>query len=190
MHGILSGWTRRGVLVALSAFAVGCGGDSPTDGGGAGTYTATISGALTGTISGNAFFATGIDPDTQEQAWIAYLVDGNISSGFTAGDNVMFFGRGAPTERTYNLEDISTTNEFPDGEAGGFVITYTGQTLVGALGSTGGTLVVTSVSGTTMNGTFNFTAEGSVFDGANYVPGSVTVSGTFQATGGNFLTPF
>ena len=149
--------------VALLGLLAACGSDDPTDPGGAlsGSYTATVTGAIDAALAGTAFFGSGTDPDTQQPAWIAYLVESE-QAGFATGEAIAFFGLGAPQSRTYLLEDAAS-GEFPDGEAGGFVIVYDGTSLSGIFYSSAGSLTVTSVTSNQMNGTFSFTAEGVTF---------------------------
>ena len=184
---------RLVTLAALSTILVACGDDSGDPVGidevFQGTYTATLTGALTETLSGRAWFGSGTDPETGESAWIAYLVT-DAQNPLAAGENVMFFGLGEPQQTGYVLADISGGGEFPEGGAAGMVLTYAAQTLSGAFSSTGGSLTVTSLSSTRMDGTFNFTAEGAVFTGGVPSEGTITVSGSFEAEGGSFLSPF
>jgi len=185
-----------GVAIALSLAVAACGDDEPGllgpgDQTFEGTYTATISGAATQTVSGTAIFAKGTDPESGQQGWIVYLPT-DVQNPLVAGNNVLFVGLGEPESRAYTLEDIhSGPEEFPNGGAAGMVLLYDGQNFTGAFNSTGGTLTVTSVSDTRMDGSFNFTAEGFTFDGTNQPQeGTVNVQGTFQAEGGTFLNPF
>jgi hypothetical protein len=180
---------RLGTMVLLGALSA-CGSDDPTDIGNLeGSYTATVSGAVNQSLSGVAIFGSGTDPESSEQAWITYLTT-DAQTGLAGGQSISFFGLGAPQARTYILQDLQQSGEFPDGEAVGMVILYTGQTLSGLFYSTAGALTVTSVSADQMNGTFTFTAEGLTFPpGGQPVQDIISVTGTFQASGGQFLVP-
>ena len=187
--------TVRRVLMAITVLCAACGGDDdgltgPGDIAFEANYTATVSGAVTQTIAGTAIFGTGTDPESGEQAWIVYLVT-DPNSPLSAGSSVFFFGLGAPDIRSYTLEDFSQTGDvFPDGGVAAFVLVYDGQTLDGIFNSTGGSLTVSSLSETRMDGTFSFSATGTAFVGGTPADGSVTVQGSFEARGGSFLVPF
>ncbi|MDH3222308.1 MAG: hypothetical protein OEO23_01220 [Gemmatimonadota bacterium] len=179
-------------LVLLTALAAACGDDDPTgpgDGGFAANFTASVTGDVTATLNGTAVFASGTDPETEQQAWVMYMAT-DSTQAFAGGQTVAFFGLGAPEQRAYVLEDITQSEGFPDGGAAGWVILFDGQTLTGVFGSTGGTLTITSLSTNRMDGTFSLTAAGTVFDGTNATEGTVTVQGSFEATTGLFLGPF
>lgn len=182
---------RFAAVMLVAAGALSCGDDDPAgpgDGPFEGTYTATVSGAVTATLGGTAIFASGTDPDTGESAWVVYLVE-NENAAFTSGNNVFFAGFGPPEERSYMLQDISESQDIPESGAGGVVIMYDGQMLTGAFLSTGGSLTITDLSADRMDGTFNFTAVGNVFDGQTATEGAVTVQGSFEAQTGAFVVP-
>lgn len=181
---------RLAAATLLAAFAVACGDDDPTgpDGGFEATYTATVSGDVTATLGGTAVFATGTDPESGQSAWLVYLVT-DEGAAFSAGNNVIFAGLGAPQQQSYMLTDMTGSSDLPEGGAGAILIMYDGQTLSGVFSSTGGTLTVTSLSENRMDGTFSLTASGTVFDGETSTEGEVTIQGSFEARTGAFLVP-
>ena len=185
-----------GRVAALGLFflaAAACGDDDPAGPGDEFTaeFTASVTGDVNTTMTGTAVFASGTDPETSETAWVVYMTTGtDANQAFSSGQNVAFFGLGAPEQRAYMLEDFAESGDFPDGGAAGWVILYEGQTISGIFGSTGGTLTITSVSANRMDGTFNLTATGTVFDaGGAATEGTITVQGSFEATSGAFLVP-
>ena len=183
---------RAAALTFLFLLAAGCGDDDPAGPGGDGfsaNFTASVTGDLNASMSGTAVFASGTDPETGQQAWIMYMTT-DSTQAFSSGQNVAFFGLGAPEQRAYVLEDFTQSEEFPVGGAAGWVILFDGQTISGIFGSTGGTLTITSLSANRMDGTFSITATGSVFDGQMATEGTITVQGSFQAASGLFLVPF
>lgn len=187
-----AGPKRAAALGLFFLAAAACGDDDPAglgDDGFTANFTASITGDVNTSMSGTAVFATGTDPETGQSAWVMYMTT-DSAQAFSSGENVAFFGLGAPEERAYVLEDFTQSGDFPDGGAAGWVILFDGQSVTGIFGSTGGTLTITSLSANRMDGTFTLTATGTVFDGQNATEGTVTVQGSFQATSGFFLVPF
>ncbi|NNF28425.1 MAG: hypothetical protein HKN73_14470 [Gemmatimonadetes bacterium] len=187
-------FSRAAALGLFFLIAGACGDDGPAgpgDDGFTANFTASVTGDVNTSIAGTAVFSTGTDPETGESAWVMYMTTGaDANQAFSSGENVAFFGLGAPEERAYVLEDITASEEFPDGGAAGWVLLFDGQTISGIFGSTGGTLTITSLSANRMDGTFTVTATGTIFDGQEATEGTVTVQGSFQATSGLFLVPF
>ena len=165
-------------LLALAALALtvsACGSDGPTgnDGGGNGSFTGTISGDISMSVTGEAMFGTSAT---------------NNSFGFVLGndDAGIIFGRettGLLGVGTHTVYDLVNGDE-ADAPA---------SQLVGVIGITsggtdhicfaqGGTVTVTSSTASRMTGSLNVTAE--CLAGEGQPPRAVTIAGTFTAIGG------
>jgi hypothetical protein len=172
---------RLPVLVLAVAVAAACGDsdggeDSPTEPNGAGTFSATITGDVEGSISGSAVFGVVSDPQGGEAAWSVVLV-----SGAQGSSNVTIVHLGeSPETRTYSLMDIVEDGSFDEGTAALLVLDASGQMFSG--GSVSGTITITSVGGDRLRGTFSINAHGAIVDSGGAVTEvDVTVSGEFDA---------
>ena len=187
-------WTHKVVplpLILLGLVASGCGDDgtSPEEELDSASFTATVSGALSRSFSGVATFSAGTDPETGESAWVLYLSTGG-NNPTAATDLIWFAGIGAPSEGTKSVTDLAETGDLPEGGVGGFVfVTDQSAGTIGTFLSQSGELRINSLSASRMDGTFTFTADGTIASQPP-VEGSITVQGSFQAENGLFLLPF
>lgn len=153
----------------------------PGGGGNLGSYSATLGGDLSGSISGNAFFSVVDDEDVPGgRAFVLVLFDGPVSEAGTSGRLLGFVRMGdRPGTGQYPIaaEDPETSNaviasylDFRNEAAGVF---FSGES---------GTFTVTTSSSNRVAGSFTFTGSG--FDMSNpqdsqEINGSI--SGTFDA---------
>jgi hypothetical protein len=151
--------TRRAFALTTLVLLTACGGgDGPTPPKPqSGSFTATVTGAASKTLSGQAGF----------------LVTTNLFSialNNNAGGSIQFSRlAGVPAEGTYQLDANAPQN------SGAFVAIYSGGGQENYV-STTGSLTVTSSSADRIRGTFSFTGAGGTSGSA-----SVTVTGSFDA---------
>jgi len=86
-----------GLALTLSLTACDSSNDDDDDGGGGGgggnfgSYSATLGGDLSGSISGNAFFSVVTDEDLPGgKAFVLWLIDGTLSGTTTTGEYIYF----------------------------------------------------------------------------------------------------
>ena len=153
--------TRTLVLLALPVLA-SCGGGkdccSPSSNGD-GSFTASVTGAKSASLTGQAGFLT------SGNAFSIALRDASSAASY-----IQFTHIGAvPAAGTYSFD--------PNGDpAQAFAVIYSGGGTENYAG-TGGTLTITAVSGTNLRGDFTFAAKGGSSGSA-----AVSVTGHFDAT--------
>lgn len=177
---LLTFFLMFGFAITSPVVFMGCDSDSTEDGDGGGgggggpapgpgEARVAISGAASGSFTGDAFFTTDFD-DTGE-GFAIVLFDGSV---VTLSDFVVFGNLGdRPAPGEY---DISLFNP------GGFFAYYFGFTSAEVsigLFAESGTLTITSSSSERVVGAFSFT--GPATDGDGMEIGAVTVSGSFSA---------
>jgi hypothetical protein len=151
--------TWRAFALTSLAVLTACGGDGPTSPKSQpGSFTATVSGAASKSLSGQAGF----------------LVTTNffsISLNNGAGTGSIQFSRlaGVPAAGTYQLDASAQQN------SGAFAAIYSGGAQENYV-STAGSLTITSSSADRIKGTFSFTGTGGTSGSA-----TVTVTGSFDA---------
>jgi hypothetical protein len=153
---------RSRSVVLLAAVCVACS-ESPTDGSGnedansAGSFTASVSGAVTRNIQGPAGFSS-------KPGEVAGVVLGMPGVNMIT---ITRYGSGRPATGTYPITD---------GGNNGFHATYSSDAHPAAFFSGEGQLQITSSSATRVQGSFTFTA----FQWADPAV-QVTLTGTFNA---------
>ena len=68
------------ILIGVVTSPVACGGDDPT-GPGSGSFTATVSGGVSASLSGNAVFGVGLSVG-RDTGWSIWLLEGNFFSDY------------------------------------------------------------------------------------------------------------
>lgn len=181
--------TTSGIAFALSVVLAACGGgDStgPDNGGTTGSFSVSISGDLTDSFDGQAFFGEATDPETSETGWVLWLTS---TEAQTTGQAVYFVRQGSrPGTGTHSLANLDD-DSLDQGQIGALVFDYTSGSFPVSLFATSGSLTVTSSSSSGMSGSFTMQATGVVFDGDEPSEVDVTVSGEFSALGGNVFYP-
>lgn len=168
------------VAVAVSAM-VACSDDDddgmgPGDGAD-GTFTASVSGELSGSLDGSAAFGGATDPQTSESAWI--LVFTTESSDLV---QVVHLGDAQPTTGTFTLSDLTGSGTFDAGDTGAVLTLSDGGVIAFSGVSVSGTVQITSASASAVSGSFDIQASGVVNPGdPGASEGTVTVSGQFDA---------
>ncbi len=168
-------------VAAVAVLASACGGDDngtgPGNGGGNGNFSAEVSGDLETTFSGYAYHGAGAD----EQGNAGYgIVLAEVQAGTENGGVITFvrIGSSALPNGAYTIKDAS--GDLQDGDVVALAMDTDGAELTALFASTGGTLTISSSSGSTMKGTFNFNAAGVVFADPE-TPLSVTLTGSFTS---------
>lgn len=182
----------RWTMVAAALVLAGCGGNDGTGpgnggpGGSGAAFSADVTGDMQTRIGGTASFGSGTD-DNGNTLHLIQLSE----SGTTSGGLIRFARKGPQgfSAATYAIAD-GTTGGPADGDVVVVLTDSDGNQMTAVFVGSGGTLKVTSSSGTRMAGSFTFQATGALF--AN--PGNtlaITVTGTFtadQATGAMTVT--
>lgn len=175
---------KRIHLFGLSAailLAGACGGDSSTgpgdgNGGGNATFSASVTGDMEGDIAGSALHGEYSDPTE------GTVFELNFNETGGSGHIVLARLSSRPGAGTYHVADI--TNGDPGaGEFFGLVYEGDDQNLESLFYSTGGTVTISSSSGSQVKGSFEIDVVGYVATD----PGtaiSLTISGTFSSKSG------
>jgi len=170
-------WMALATVVVLAA----CGGDDkdttgPGNGGGARTFSAAVSGDVQASIKGEALFGQASDPEYGDVFGLEMSETGQ-GEGFI---QVVRLGGQVPGPGTYAIADaIDGTPRDGDFVAMAFDSDDGEPTAIFV--ATGGTLKVTSSSGSAFKGTFTFDAQGGLFsDPENTL--TIKVSGAFHAS--------
>lgn len=163
-------------LALLAGVLAACGSsDKVTAPVASGTYTATVSGAVTGQLSGRALFGT--DAGASGQPIFGVLL-GDAASPHA----VLLYrsGNTQPAAGTYALQD-SFTGQPAAGTWTALHMVDQGSGNVLAFFATSGSMTITQSSATRLSGTFNYVGKGYV-SGGDTIPEAVTVTGNFDAT--------
>ena len=169
--------SARLFTVFVVAFLTACGGDNGT-GPGSGSFTATVSGDLNASLSGDAVFGVGLAIGSVS-GWSVWLLEGSFLADYDLiridrdSDAAPGVGTFAITGGGAGPDDFSAEYEHGVEEGGNTDITgYT---------SVSGSLTVTSATADRIEGSFTFTGNGPS-------PGqTVTVQGSFSARLGSFF---
>lgn len=179
--------TPRALAVTglVGALALGaCSGDDTTTGSGGGggangSFTATVTGGVTGSFSGDAIQAeTPLDPNTGQQGWVLLL---GSASGAA---NTVFIVRASsrPGTGSYSLVDLNVSGGLTNNQWGGLIFMGAGTSLAFVGISVSGSITITSSSADRVDGTFDFQVTGS--DPSNpQQQVTATVTGSFSAVG-------
>lgn len=168
---------RISALLALALAVSGCGKDS-TGPGLTGNFNASITGDVTQTLRGDAFFMTGTTTGEFQSGFGLFLIEG---SAIGANDDFIIISReqaGRPPVGTYQIADGSTE---PTAEQ--FVALWfpaTGENVDGSFVATGGTFTITTSTNRRVAGSFSFGAIG-FYETAPETELDVTITGTYDA---------
>jgi hypothetical protein len=182
---LLSSISRRAVGALLVAvLGAACGGGSGDDttapnppGGSVGSFSATVSGAMTASLSGSAAF--GSSTVSGSQGFAIALVP-------ASGTNSIIFARvnaQAPGTGTYQIADFATQSSVSGAMIAALIAgsAQSGQIYI----STSGTLTITSSSSDEIKGNFTVAASAVTVSGTQ----TVTLTGTFTARRGAINVP-
>jgi hypothetical protein len=171
--------TKWMALAAVAVLASACGGDGdgtgPGDGGANGNFSAEVTGDVETSFSGYAYHGEGED----EQGNQGYgIVLSEVEAGNENGGVLTFvrIGSSSLPAGDYTVKDPSA--ELQDGDVVALAPDTDGNALVAMFASTGGTLHISSSSGSQIKGTFDFDATGVVFADPE-TELNVTVAGSF-----------
>jgi hypothetical protein len=173
--------SMRWIALAAAAVLAACGGDDkdatgPGNGGGATTFSADVSGDLQASLKGAALFGQATDPEYGDVFGLEMSETG-AGEGFI---QVVRLGGEVPSPGTYAIADA--LNGTPaDGDFVAMAFDSDNGEPTAIFVATGGTLKVTSASGSAFKGTFTFNAQGGLFSDPETTL-SIKVSGSFHAT--------
>ena len=160
---------RAATLVTLATVLAGCGDDDPSDVTPiAAAYELEVSGAVTETASGKAYFGT--DEDELGQPILALLLGDDTSRHLVIAARQ---GAARPAEGEYAIVD-------PEQSESGWSLLHIisdGDELLGMFTATRGTLTITESTEDVLRGTLEFDAVGLL----GVAEDSVAVSGSFVA---------
>ena len=170
--------TRLLLAIPAALLLAACGGsDAPTgpgDGVGAeGSFTGTVSGALSKSVTGDAVFGT----STSEGGFA--LVLGNETDGFIFGRELVGT-LAVGSYAVYNFDDETTDEVPPTALAGVFGLTVGSSEYI--CGTSGGTVTISSSTGTRLKGSVNVTAT--CYDAVTAAEKAITLTGQFDSVGG------
>lgn len=163
-------WSLLGITVLLTAACDDK--DDPSGPQSDREYSATVTGALSESIEGPAFFGT--DTSEGEPVFV-------IGLGSQASEHVIALVREGSARPGVGSYDISDPFEVQG--AGDFTaihIVGEGDVLVASFIATSGTLTITESTTSRLRGTFQYEAEGFIGEDSED-PVTVTVSGSFDA---------
>lgn len=170
-----------GFVLLMGVFVFfGCGDDDPTGPGDDGMFTATISGDINKSLSGNAWFWSGvIEGESGFVLWLFSEIDNEDI------DDAIWFSREGTTRPGTGQYVISNYENW--GEEGWnpqhFMAWYTGDETI--VWSVSGSITLTTSTSNRVAGNFQFQASGmSSQNQGDQI--SVTISGEFDAIGTNF----
>jgi hypothetical protein len=171
------------LLFAIVLLGLGACGDDPTQPDPAPSFAINVSGDITRMLEGEgATFVATADVNLGP-AWRLDLQRGT-GPALEAVEFLRLDTR--PGIGTYPLSDASLPNLVPPGEFGAFVILSIDGSQPGFLGSaTSGSITIAASTAEVVRGSFTFEAAGNLFpQGGSAQPGTLTVSGEFEAVPG------
>lgn len=189
MRSLLDPAPRPAALALTAALALGAcsdvtGTENPT-----GTSSWAVSGDVTRSVRGDAFFVETTDPGTGGTAWLLHLVDGILPSRQQSVDVLRRAER--PRVDTLMLVAAGTPGEVPPGGAGAFISfpARDDPPSPGFEGSaTTGVLVITRSETEVVEGSVDLAAGGElIFPGRGRQPGRVRIQGRFEAVRGELV---
>jgi hypothetical protein len=172
------------IFLLLGLAACSDDGTGPDDNNEQGTFSATLSGPQSASISGFAWQSGSIvDPSTNEQAWVLFLGTESVGGSF-----IYVLRRGnRPGTGSYSFVDLQGSGNLQDDQFGA-VANVTGSGGMAFTGfSTGGTFTISSSSDQRVQGTFSIQLSG--FDPATQQEVTATMSGSFNAIANTFAFP-
>lgn len=142
--------------------------------------------AVSETIEGFSFFATGQDPETNEQGFGIYMSDDENFGESSAQQGLFGIAvrlSGRPPAGSYSLVDIMDDDAgLESGSAFGFMLFRSIDSQSGAVYfATGGTIELTASNDNRVEGTIEADAMGLDFSSDQSEPTPVTITGTFTA---------
>jgi hypothetical protein len=177
--------TTRWTMMAAALVLAGCGGSNdatgPGGGGGGGgggtaAFSAQVTGDVQSNIEGTASFGSGTDSAGNTLHMIQLL-----GTGANAGGKIQFARTGAQGFGAGTYPIFAAGNGAPaDGDVVAVLIDQNGPQLNAIFAGSGGSITVTSSSGTKVAGLFTFDATGAVLTNPTATL-AITVSGTFTA---------
>jgi len=198
--------TSIALCFALLFFVTACdsGGSNDNDhgdngNGDTGNDQGQVSFSITGegvdeSFTGNAFFATGEDPESGEEAFVVYSFAGDE---FTPeeGGTYAILGRSSsrPSTGSYSFANLENNNN-PDVLRDQFTLMISmgrqnGDQVSETYFSSSGGLEITASSSDRIAGEFDLTGQGFTFDGNQPQEVEVSISGSFDAPGGEYFSP-
>lgn len=174
-------------LAALALLATACGGDSksPTEPGGNddnSSYTASITGGYTKSLTGKSAFATNMAASDVGFALALGTEDGNNDAIIFWREQAGVLGTG-----TYDIMDYVANDQLPADKLGAMLVFEPVANSAVVCNLTGGTLTVSQSSANRLKGTIN--AQASCSDLTSAEEKTVTVTGSFDAIGGTVTIP-
>jgi hypothetical protein len=157
----------------------------------------TISMSIGGSeVELNAFFASGTDPETGEDAFLIYLTEASDLSGgtgFQSGDAFGVIGRSSsrPGTGTYSIADVTleNSNELLRDQFAFVYFEGIGTQNQRFVLSNGGDLEITTSSSSRVAGSFEIDGASITFGNTGFTEEDVTIEGSFDASNAPFFIP-
>lgn len=186
----LKNFTKLGFSLLLAVLFVfqACSDSSTDSGSDQGSFNFTVEGDNSGDASGTAVFGGAEDPETDEEGFVVVMTDGDPEEEVQLNEAgtamwLVTAGSSRPGEGNYSIVDPEEDDsELEDGFYG--IIVFDDHLYV----TESGEVEITSSSGDNVSGTFNVEATGFSFQNPQEEH-SVTISGNFDAIGGDFFVP-
>lgn len=172
------------LFATASLLFLGCSDDDPTGPQDEGSFTVSISGDISSSISGLAIFGSATDPESGDDAFVLWFA--TDTDDIESGENLWFarYGTSRPGTGSYIIADVEDFDG-EDWNPEDFYSLYWGNDAV--VWSQAGTLQISNSTDNRIIGSFEFSGIGiSMQDGETI---DVTVEGEFDAVGGNILFP-
>lgn len=185
-----------GMALAAVTFAVAaCGGDDPAAPGGGGgggggggtngTFTATMSGDLQGSFSGNAVFA--VVPTGEAESGQAFgLTLGDQEAGGESFGLQVFLDGTRPSAGTYSVSNGGSGGDITSGSGAALLSYSSGGSSAASGTAASGQLTITNSAASEVGGSMSLQLDLRFGDGST---GTATVTGDFSAIGGSVAAP-
>ncbi|PEN05988.1 hypothetical protein CRI93_10925 [Longimonas halophila] len=189
-----------GTLLLALALVLGltaCDSSGSNDDDNGSTPPETVNMSIGGTdVELNAFFATGTDPETNEEGFLIYLTEADDLSGsgsFQTGNAFGIIGRLSPRPETgtYTFADLEL-NDSDDVLRDQFGFVYfegVGTQDQRIVLSSGGTIELTTSNSSRVAGSFDITGTALTFSGTGANEEEVSIEGNFDAASAPFFIP-
>lgn len=155
-----------------------------------GSFTLEISGDIDRTIKGEAVFGGATDPETGNQGFVLVMTNSDPEDQSTTGQGAWLVtdDSNRPGSGSYTVIDA---DNYDEGDSGfwGFAFVGENEQTTQIVWTTGGSVNISSSSSDNVGGSFTLQATGVSYDGQQQEEINVTITGDFDAIGGDAYIP-